>query len=457
MILGNAAVTARARVPSFGQSAMNSGNGLRALRLEPSYLWRSMVTRSLGFWLTWCYVLFEYVRPQSIYRGLDALPWSQILILSASLLAIVEGRLKLTATALGVSIAAFTAVIAISSLGAVYPQVSIDHLNEWVNWLLLMLVVGLGVRSREELFLHLSGFLLWNLKMSQHGLRSWAGAGFRFRNWGVTGAPGWFQNSGEFGIEMCVFLPLVGFFAYAVWPHIGKYKRIFLVGVAASALISVVGSSSRGALLGVAAVGLWLVVRSPRRVQGILILLAIAALVAVFLPDESLSRFQAMGSDKTSMSRLTYWKDAYHIAQQYPLFGIGYKNWIPYYRTNYNPEGELPHNFLIEAMAELGFVGALCVVAILLSFFLTTASVRRRLNPSTSSDDRFYWSLALGLDGAMIGFIVSGSFITVLFYPYIWMNVALAMALHRVVSTSGRTQGRAIPSVKARVRSARNR
>jgi hypothetical protein len=32
----------------------------------------------------------------------------------------------------------------------------------------------------------------------------------------------------------------------------------------------------------------------------------------------------------------------------------------------------------------------------------------------------------------MIGFMVSGSFVSVLYYPFLWMNVAFAMALARV-------------------------
>lgn len=411
-----------------------------ALRLTGRSMLRLLRGRTLSFWFTFLYIFFEYVRPQSIYTSLDFAPWSQIFITGAAIFVTLEGKARITAKALAFSVLGFTAVILASSATAVNSSVSFSFLNEWINWLLLMYVVGAGVKGRDELLLQLVGFMLWNLKMSQHGLRSWAAAGFRFRNWGVTGAPGWFQNSGEFGIEMCVFLPIVGFFTYAVWPHVSKATRLLLIGIVISALISVVGSSSRGALLGVAAVGLWLVIRSPRRLQGIVLLAAIALLVAFFLPEESISRFREMGDDKTSTSRLQYWRDAFEIAARYPFLGIGYKNWISYYRANYNPLGELPHNFLIEGMAELGYTGLVCLICILIAFFVTTANARRKLDPKSSSEHRLLWSMALGLDGAMIGFIVSGSFVTVLFYPYLWMNVALALAIHRVACSRANAQ-----------------
>ena len=37
---------------------------------------------------------------------------------------------------------------------------------------------------------------------------------------------------------------------------------------------------------------------------------------------------------------------------------------------------------------------------------------------------------AWGLDGAMVGYMASGFFVTVLYYPYQWFNLAFAAALH---------------------------
>jgi hypothetical protein len=39
-----------------------------------------------------------------------------------------------------------------------------------------------------------------------------------------------------------------------------------------------------------------------------------------------------------------------------------------------------------------------------------------------------FW-MAHGLDGAMIGYLVNGFFVTVLYYPFFWVNLALAVAL----------------------------
>jgi O-antigen ligase len=288
--------------------------------------------------------------------------------------------------------------------------------------------------------------VLWNVKMSQHGVQGWIGSGFSFVAWGVSGGPGWFQNSGEFGIEMCVFLPIAGYLTFGLWPRLSKNRRLIMLAIVASGLISIVASSSRGALLGAGILAAWIVWRSPYRLRAIVIMVPLAALTWLVLPEGNKARWREAGTDEDSVRRLTYWTDGIQIAKDHPVLGIVYRNWIPYYRQRYNPEGELPHNYLIEAVSELGFTGLLVFVGMTGAFFWQNAQSRRRVSAKSKHPDRLLWAITYGLDGAMIGFLASGFFVTVLYYPYYWMNVALAMALARVVSTNGAARVRGNPA-----------
>ncbi len=397
-------------------------------------IWRAMLRQSPAFWATFLYIFFEYVRPQSIYEWMDVAPWPKIFLFSAVGLTLLEGRVRFTSKVLWGAIALFTVVIVASSLTAQYQAVSWANKDIWINWLLLMLIVGAGVKSRTEFMLHVLGFVLWNLKMSQHGVQGWLHSGFSFAAWGVSGGPGWFQNSGEFGIEMCVFLPIVGYLALGVWPSLSKNRRLIIVGIIASAIISIIASSSRGALLGAGGVAAWVIWRSPYRLRAVAIMLPLAALTWIILPDGNKARWRDAGDDSDSRRRITYWTHAIEITKKHPVLGIGYKNWLPYYRARYNPKGEVPHNYLAEAGAELGFVGLLVFVGMTGAFFWQNGQTRRRTSATGSSPDRFLWAMTYGLDGAMIGFLVSGFFVTVLYYPFYWMNFALAMALTRVTT-----------------------
>lgn len=431
----------RGGVPGSGvPSAVALKDTLAGLSVRA--MWKAFRKQSPAFWFTTLYIFFEYVRPQQIYGWLDVAPWPLMCLLGAVVFSIMEGRIRFTAGFMWVMIAVFTLVIIASGVVAQYPAESWRWKDIWLNWLLLMLVVGAGVRTRTEFLLLIAGFVLWNLKMSQHGFRAFIASGGGFVAWGVSGAPGWFQNSGEFGIEMCVFMPIIGYLAYGFWPQLTRNKKIIIAMMALSALLSIIASSSRGALIGAAGVGLWIMLRSPNRLRASMIVLVLAGLAWVTLPAGSKARFSSMGEDADSVRRLTYWGDAMEIASEHPVFGIGYKNWIPYYRLRYNPEGELPHNFAMESMAELGYGGTAVLAVLFLAFFMQNAKTRRLTSPTSSTPDRFLHSMAYGIDGAMIGFMVSGSFVSVLWYPFIWMNLALCMALARVTVTQQEEMGR---------------
>ena len=54
----------------------------------------------------------------------------------------------------------------------------------------------------------------------------------------------------------------------------------------------------------------------------------------------------------------------------------------------------------------------------------------------TLPDGHFLHDAAHGLDGALVGFLVSGTFVTVLYYPFFWINLALTAALHNAALDS---------------------
>lgn len=402
------------------------------LAMKPKALLRQLAAQSPAFWLVSIYLFFEYVRPQTVYPSLDILPMAKIALVSGAVLVLAEGRISFAAPFLWAALATWTAVIVASSITALYPEVSWDAMSLWVNWLLLIFVVGAGIRNRTELILLLLQWILWNLKMSQHGARAWIGNGFSFDAWGVSGAPGWFQNSGEFGIEMCVFFPILGYFAYGAWPHLTRNRRLIAIAIAGSVVASIIASSSRGAFFGLAVISAWIALRSKYRVRISIIAAAFIGLVWMLLPEGNKARWRTAGDDRDSRTRIQYWKDGIEITNDYPLLGIGYQNWIPYYRARYNPKGEVPHNYLVEAGSQLGYSGLIVFVVMTGLYFGANARVRRLTRERGAHPDRMLWSLSYGLDGAMIGFLASGFFVTVLFYPYYWMNLALSLALSRV-------------------------
>src|SRR2546427_6643634 len=135
------------------------------------------------------------------------------------------------------------------------------------------------------------------------------------------------------------------------------------------------------------------------------------------------------GTDPTSVIRLTYWKDGIKIANENPVLRIGYANWADYYRRYYNPRGQLPHNIFVQAGAELGYTGLL-VFGLLIAYTFVVNSRTRKIARQLP-EGGFLFGMANGLDGALVGYLVSGFFVTVLYYPFFWINLAMTVALHK--------------------------
>ncbi len=422
---------------------------LRALEFKA--FWQRTFKQSPAFLFTAAYVFLEYVRPMGIHPVLQVLPWARIALVGAVVACLLEGRSSFSNVRAWGLIGLFTLVIVASSAQAVYPSLSFENLNLWISWLCVIFIISSVADTEERFLLLLAGFLLWNFKMSQHGVRSWAGAGFAFRSWGIAGPPGWFANSGELAIEMCVFFPMVAYLLAGLRPHLSRVKQLVLAGVAASAVVTTVGSSSRGGLLGLAAVALVMLLLSPKRLTGLFYISLASVLAWVLLPSEQKLRFQSAGEDGTSLNRLTYWADGIEIANNYPILGIGYKNWPIFYKFNFGGNGTLPHNIFIEAWAELGYLGLGAFLLLIAYVFLENWQTRRITRENGPNPNRFVYYMAFGLDGAMIGYLVSGFFVTVLFYPFFWVNLAFVIALARVArKPAGQASMRRAPAGRAR-------
>lgn len=419
------------------------------LALRPRGLVRAMLRQPLSFWALFAYVFFEYVRPQSIYAWLDILPFARITLLTAVGAMLLEANGKRRWTLVDTGMVAFTLVLLASVLTSFDRAYALANIDLYLSWVLVYLALSTTVNTQTRFVLLLSGWLLWNLKMSLFAFRSWAGIGFAFRDWGVVGAPGWFSNSGEFGIEMCVVFPISLYFALGLRRRVSRPVFLALLVAPFTAVAGVVASASRGALVAVAVIGLWMLLRSRYKVRGLFALAVFAVAFYAAVPPEQKVRLSASGEDQTSQNRIVYWNRGLEIAREYPLLGVGYKNWSPYNAVRWRGDGErlgLPHNIFIECIAELGYLGFAALLLLLGGGFWLNARTRA-LARSLGERGHLSEQLAWGLDGGLIGYMASGFFVTVLYYPFQWVNLGLTVGLHLSVARAARSARPVDPSL----------
>lgn len=409
---------------------------LYALRIGS--LWEAFSRQRASFWLICFYIFLEYVRPQTAYPVIDVIPWAQTTILLAIAFFVMEGNRFSVKNVESRLLVFFLLTILLSAIFAYSPADSFDKIDVFIAWFIVYFLIINVVNTQTRLFVFLCLYLLWNFKMTLHGSLSWAGRGFAYANWGVTGAPGWFHNSGEFGIQLATIIPLSIYFVWALKTYLGKLKLLALLALPATAIASVVATSSRGAMLGAAAAILWMIWKSKRKVAvALLIAIPLAFVVYNAIPHESISRFETAGADSTSQARLERWKDGIEIMSHYPVLGIGYANWPEYYERNYRPlPGQrlgLSHNIFIDAGAELGYIGLGVFLLMVLFTFVNNYRTRKA---ALALDNKFLFYMAHAFDAGMIGFLVSASFVSVLFYPYFWIAAAFTVALNNVAQSA---------------------
>jgi putative inorganic carbon (hco3(-)) transporter len=411
--------------------------------------WRDFKHQRVCFYALLAYLLFEYVRPQSIYPAIAVLPWSFLSVLLAYLayFAKPEGtRLRSPGTT---ALILFTAILLLSSFAAYSPQRSYSSLYLFTNWVLVYFAMVLILNSPQRWLLALLAFLLFSFKMALHASRSWAGRGFTFDIDGVVGAPGWFYNSGELGIQMCILLPLSLAFILAYRHQWTRRVRFFMWLIPISSVMAILGSSSRGAVLGGAAALLAFLGHSKHKIRTLVVLGLLAAAAWWSMPPEFASRFDTAGADRTSTERLDRWRAGIDMIERHPVLGIGYDNWAIYYPPHYKPgatSGELCHNIFIQAGAELGFSGLLALVGVVLACFYMTMHARRQARGGQRPDLAI---ITIGLDGALLGFLVSGFFVTVLYYPYLWIHLGFCASLYGIVVKRAPVAGKRAPGRRA--------
>lgn len=312
-----------------------------------------------------------------------------------------------------------------------------------LRWVLIYFLIGRIVDNSWRLRGFVIALLLLNLKMAQFAVRHYV----EFRQMGIServlakfgvgaGSVGFFGNQGDFGVAMCVVWPLA---AMLIVGETRKSLRVILLVSVTAFTAAIFVSGSRGALLAlmIAAFAGW--IKNRKRIAAALIV-ALVLLASVYaLPEANKERLRSAvhpETDRTATTRLNLWKAGLAMFTDHPILGVGPGNYAPVYLSKYpvlDPSKEIlaPHSLYIESLSELGLLGSLPLVAIV--FFVLRLNARTRKLLSSSGGDvhrKFEYRLALALDLALLGYLVSGAFLTVLYYPHLWVLLGLSAGLY---------------------------
>ena len=240
---------------------------------------------------------------------------------------------------------------------------------------------------------------------------------------------GLFGNSNDLALHIVTMIPLAVGFAFA-----GKsqLRRLIYLGLSGLFCAAVIVTFSRGGFLGLVAVVFFLVRKYLRRNKTVsaVILIAVIMGILALAPGAYSSRlssiFNAAADTTGSRSqRNEILKRSIWVTLRYPLFGVGLGNF------HYKSVQELvTHNAYTQVSSEMG-IPALIVY---IMFMVYPLRQLRKIERETEGkpDKRKYYSWSIGIQVAIIGYMVASFFASVAYQWYIYYLVAYAVAARRL-------------------------
>ena len=381
------------------------------------------------FYFGCAYILFTYLMPQNIYPQLNFLPWLKLTILIGLSLMLVQRHLLFKGTHALVFLLAILALI--SAYNSFYPQISKQYINIPFIWAVEVLFLSNCVSNLNQFKLLVAILFLFLFKMSLFGAKTWMMNGFGFSGWGIQGPPGFFLNSGEYSLLMAMLAVMSIPFILSL-----NFKRRYLWLLPVTAMMSVLGASSRGSQLALAIGMIYLFVAYKKlNIKYIIYASILAWLALTILPEEQKARFSSIGEDDTSITRTSYWEAGIKMMEDNPWTGVGVNAFAAYYADYFRTteksgylsnRREVAHNSLIQIGSAIGIPGLIIYVLLHALIFFNSRSKASKIKPTDLKEVNQY---VIMLRGGILTYFIGSLFMSVAFYPYIYLLLGLSIAL----------------------------
>lgn len=272
---------------------------------------------------------------------------------------------------------AYLAVVALSAAGSLYPSLSAVELLRVSSGVAMFFVVDRLLhdeRSLQRLLLAVFASALIPLLVVVFGVVT--GHQLTETKEGVQRLTSTFAQSNPFGHYL---LPL-SLLGLATVRYVPARLRLPLGILVAAMMTTLIATFTRGAWLGLV-VGL-LVLAWYRNRALILGVAGVAVLVVLAVPPVSARVADLSGNpneprrENSLEWRLNYWSEILPLAGQNPVTGIGLGSTSQALET-----GKAPHNDYLRSLVELGVVGFLAYVALIVQFIRTSLRALRVARP----------------------------------------------------------------------------
>lgn len=394
--------------------------------------------------------LISLMNPHRLTWGFaNDFPWA-MLAAAATLLGWLASRepKRIPVTATTGLMMLFMTWLTVTTWQAQAPELAWPAWDRTMKILLMALVTVPLMLSRERL-----QALIWVAVVSL-GFYGVKGAIFTVMTGGqfrVQGPPSSFiGDNNDLALAMVMTLPLLVHLYHTTRPG---WMRKGIVAAIPLMVISILFTYSRGGLIGLAVVLALLLLRMRGKAAiGGLLFLGLAFALP-FAPEQWVERMASIADyeqDQSAAIRLRMWGMAWRIAEAHPVFGGGFEVFLdPAQYPLFLPEAEHArdvHSAYFQVLGEHGFPGLALFVLLGLATWRAAGWVARRA--AGRADLAWAGEMATMCRISLAGYAVCASFLTLAFYDYLYLIVAVVTCLRLVVARklAGAGAGAATPA-----------
>jgi O-antigen ligase len=393
---------------------------------------------ALPFFLLLFYLFLEYGRPQDQFHFISVLRLPAITVTLLLLSIILYGKLRLE----GKQTVLFLVLL---GLMVVHGPIAVN--NYWALMIFITMTINFIV------FLSLT-LLVTNTEKFDKLIKVWLGIHVLLAVIGILkgsgrGIGGFLGDENDFCMTMNMILPFPFFLSMQ---ESGK-KRIFHVILACLFLTAILLTQSRGGFVGLVATVIYCWLRSKRKILigSIAGLLAVVAMI-VAPPTywEEVRSISEEGTTKgTGATRIYTWGIGWHMFLDNPIIGVGQGN-FPWEFKKYEYEvtgshepfrgrsvaGRAAHSIYFTLLPEFGIVGVILFLGMVFTSIKDLNYVKKISMKDKKENPRGigtkYYGVALALEGSLIAYLVSGVFISTLYYPNFWFFMGFVLSLKNI-------------------------
>ncbi len=396
------------------------------------------------------YLALLYVRPGDLVPALEPL---RLTLLGVALLTgafalqvIVYRQVKPILTPSMIFMVLFLGAIILSIPGSYYRSASMDKMTEvartvFMSYLIVHLIDTL---PRLRSFMYSLVLIMGGLSTALV-IRFFTQPWTRVDNGGSGGMIGGFLGDGnDFALAQNVILP----WAITLYAHARRrFSKMLLLYAIMVGMLAVGCTYSRGGALGLIALLLTLyliwTVRTKKYMLGVflaLVGLTVASILFLALAPadfvERMTSIKDYEQDESARGRLDAWRAGVHMFADHPFFGVGAGVFSEAYGREYKPADAIAanwreaHSVYVQTLGELGLAGVVTLLGLVVS--LAYMVWRQRLVMLADPiADKFYHGVRAAVVASLIAWMVSGAFLSVSYYPHLFLLVMLTSCLER--------------------------